>query len=97
MKLYSDDHAEMCKKDAGKPYRPANGTEGDWFFEEECRGCIHQSDFEEYHICETESLSFRVSKYDPLYPIELQYGPDGQPCCRRKTLLPPIHLEKFGD
>lgn len=97
MKLFSDDHAEMCKENAGKPYRPANGTEGDCFFEGECLGCIHQTDLNQNHICETESLSFWASKDDPLYPIELQYGPDGQPCCKRKTVLPPIHLEKFED
>ena len=97
MKLFTDDHAERCKKYAGKPFRPANGTEGDDFFRRECRGCIHRSSYWANDICETESLSFWFLASDELYPIELQYGPDGQPCCRRKTLLPPIHLEKFGD
>jgi hypothetical protein len=89
MKLFTDDHAKMYEEDAGKPYRPSNGTEGDDFFREECRECINRSYYWGDNICETESLSFWFSDDDPLYPIELQYGPDGQPCCRRKTVLPP--------
>lgn len=85
MRLLSDFHANLNKEKVGSLYRPANGTEGDMFFGGECKGCVYQSDYE--GICLTELLCFCLSEDDPGYPIELQYGKDGQPCCRRKALL----------
>lgn len=88
MKLFTEFLANLNKERAGDTYRPANGTEEDMFFGEECRRCIHQTNYGENHICETEWESSINQKEDDDYPSELQYGNDGQPCCRRKTVLP---------
>lgn len=95
MRLFANDNAEMNKKRAGEPYRPANVTEVDLFFGAECRDCIHQTDYKQNHVCETESLSFWVPRDHARYPIELQYGPDGQPCCRRKNVIPSAPYENI--
>ena len=89
MKLFTEFLANLNKERAGDTYRPANGTEGDMFFAGECQDCIHQTLtlYTENHMCFTEAKSWRDID-DEQYPIELQYGTDGQPCCRRKMTLP---------
>lgn len=86
MELFPDGLAERNKERDGHTYYPANGTEADMFFLGEYQECTHQST--DGYWCITENLSFINDRYDIMYPIELQYGIDGQPCCRRKTVLP---------
>lgn len=51
-----------------KPYRPANGTEGDFFMEDFCYRCKHDS---EDNPCEILGLTFWYSIGDPKYPGEI--------------------------
>lgn len=84
-KLYTDDHADMLKKHAGEKYRPSNGTEGDMFAERWCLDCkrsaAHRTDPDNADPCPIEMAAFWYDIYDPKYPAEWQYGPDGQPRC----------------
>lgn len=59
----------------GKPYRPANGTEGEIFFECFCDRCTKQDS------CQLPSNSMLFFKGEELYPKEFQYNADGQPTC----------------
>ena len=37
--MFTKDHAERLKENAGKPYRPSNGTEGSMFQDRFCSQC----------------------------------------------------------
>ncbi len=50
-----------------RPYRPANGTEGDLFHSWFCFRCQHES---EDHPCDILSRSFAFALGDPEYPVE---------------------------
>lgn len=76
--MYTDEMAEELKKDAGKKWRPANGTEGDMFQEMYCDKCR----INPCH-CSILSYSFYYNITDKLYPTELQIGKDGQPTCTK--------------
>ena len=86
MKLFTDEYAELNKDRAGEPFRPADKDVAERFFRTVCRGCIHQEE-DRYQPCYTEISSYWLPKHHRSYPQELQYGKDGQPCCRRKTVL----------
>lgn len=87
MNLFDKFLANLNKSKAGSLYCPSNGTEGDMFFYGECEGCTYRSSYEDYYYCLTEALCERFETSDPEYPVELQINADGQPCCRRKSVL----------
>ncbi len=72
--------AEMNIHRAGQKYRPSNGTEGDCFFSHWCWKCARDNP-EEDERCEIIGMTFAHDVDEPEYPIEWQYGKDGQPCC----------------
>ncbi len=47
-----------------RPYRPSNGTEGCYFMEAQCGGCIKEP------TCKIPSLTMRYQESDPNYPTE---------------------------
>lgn len=68
----------------GKKYRPANGSEGSWFFDQWCDRCRHDDDFKRGIAdgCEIlgRSLCFDVDEQE--YPSEWRYNPDtSEPEC----------------
>ena len=78
--MYTDDLAEELKENAGKKWRPSNGTEGQIFMEEYCYNCIHDDpDNRVYCNIIAESMAYETD--DPQYPKEWQIGKDGQPIC----------------
>ncbi len=67
-----------------KPYRPSNGSEGDWFMSEHCYQCIHENpDSEKKPKCEiiTASMCFFIT--DAGYPKEWCYDENNEPCCTK--------------
>lgn len=50
-----------------EPYRPANGTEGEWFMQQFCFQCAHDS---EDGPCEILGWTFAVEVDHPKYPKE---------------------------
>ena len=74
----------------GQPYRPCNGTEGEFFMSmwcEECerdkvltgRATDEQANHDPSLYCEIIGRSFRSDEPLP----EWTYGKDGQPCCTK--------------
>jgi hypothetical protein len=66
------------KDQAGKPYRPSNGTEGEIFMEKWCERCMLDT---EDNPCEilTCALCFDIDESD--YPKEWRYDYAGRPMC----------------
>lgn len=75
------DLAEDCKERQGKPYQPANGSEGDIFMANYCRECTKDINQD----CPIISLSMCLAVDDKNYPKEWIYGADGQPTCAAFT------------
>lgn len=82
--------AELHARRSGEKYRPSNGTEGDCFFAAWCRRCARDAAMREgadidqcddNERCEIIGNSMAFDIGDPEYPVEWQYGKDGQPCC----------------
>lgn len=86
--IYPKDLADQLKNEAGKPYRPSNGTEGDIFEHAYCIDC------ELYPVCEIPDATMFYDEDDPEYPVQWQYGTDGQPTC---TAFVPAKLENEGN
>lgn len=63
-----------------EPYRPSNGTEGDCFYAQWCRHCIHD-DPATQKLCDILGRTYFLTETDPDYPREWIYGEDGNPCC----------------
>ena len=89
-KIYPDDYAAMLAPRAGEKWRPSNGTEGDYFFSRWCCQCERDKslssdkdfdDCDEGERCEIINRTFLHDVDHPEYPVEWQYGKDGQPCC----------------
>lgn len=69
----------------GQPYRPSNGTEGDWFMSKFCSNCIygkyeHTGDIND-NPCEIANRAWLFDLSDEGYPEEWIYGHDGKPTC----------------
>lgn len=89
--IYPAKLAEMlAKSSSGKKYRPSNGTEGEIFFEGWCRQCQNDKamregcdldECDDNERCDIIAKTFAYDTEDAEYPIEWQYGKDGQPCC----------------
>lgn len=72
------------RTEAGKPYRPSNGTEGDAFAGMWCDQCRRDADYDPEQG--TGGCSIRVEMMafledEPEYPKQLVHDTDGQPIC----------------
>lgn len=81
--IYTDSLAEELKPDAGRKWRPSNGTEGELFIERFCQHCIHDADHRDDtgSGCEILIRTWAYDIDDPKYPAQWRIGPDGQPTC----------------
>lgn len=77
-------HAEI----AGSKYQPSNGTEGEIFIDSWCGSCARSGApgrpddaGEEIIGCSITGRTMAFSPEDDEYPVEWQYGADGQPRC----------------
>lgn len=75
-----EDAERFYKKNAGKSYRPSNGTEGDYFHDSYCGDCrLFRPEGGE--PCKIAKAAFWNEIGALGYPKEWIYGPDGQPTC----------------
>lgn len=108
--IYPESHAALCVQEAGKPYRPCNGSEGEHFIASWCGSCerdhgmlkgLPLEECDDNQICDIVCKTFALSVSDPDYPPEWQYGKDGQPMCTAfwpaGNPLPPERDELTGD
>lgn len=69
----------------GKPYRPSNGTEGDWFLSKFCLHCIHGKYEHTGDVidnpCEIITASFFSEIGTSTYPPEWVYDDNEEPTC----------------
>lgn len=88
--IYPVSLANLHMKNAGKKYRPSNGTEGEIFFDAWCRQCqrdksmregVDIDECDDTERCDIIANTFAYDVEDAEYPVEWQYGKDGQPCC----------------
>ena len=81
--IYDDEFAALMKKRTGQKYQPSNGTEGDAFMSHFCDRCKKDAEYRETgeNSCVIVAKAFAYDKDDPGYPVEWQYGDDGQPTC----------------
>lgn len=63
--------------EAGKPYRPSNGTEGGIFMSQFCDRCGKCED----GFCEIISDTMLLDTDDPNYPKEWKFDAEGCPTC----------------
>lgn len=70
-------HAALLVDRAGKPYRPSNGTEGDYFEAAWCSDCAKQVE----DACPIFMAMLFYRADEPEYPSEVKYGSDGHPVC----------------
>jgi hypothetical protein len=75
--IYPDSFAERMKSRAGQKFRPSNGTEGEIFREYFCNRCEHDRNED----CDILLRTMCFNTEAPEYPIEWQFGTDGQPTC----------------
>jgi len=74
-----------CPANAGKPYRPSNGTEGEMFSERYCERCAHDATYRRTFEAEdgcrilTSTLVYDVAEKG--YPAEWVYDAAGVPTC----------------
>ena len=64
----------------GKPYRPSNGTEGEWFMADWCDRCT-KDNYPEKPFCPIIGASLAFDIGNPNYPKEWIIGPDGWGMC----------------
>ncbi|MDP2816301.1 MAG: hypothetical protein Q8O19_06445 [Rectinemataceae bacterium] len=67
-----------------KKYRPSNGTEGDYFYENWCFRCKRDQGFRDglsNDGCRILADTMAYLADDPNYPKEWVYGEDGDPIC----------------
>lgn len=62
--------------EAGKPYRPSNGTEGECFFNHYCDHCIHDNGDDK--LCDIIAASMAFDIDDPEYPKEWIYEQENE-------------------
>lgn len=68
--------------EAGKPYRPSNGTEGEMF---QCHFCYQCKHDDHCHIA-LNAMCYRID--EPEYPKEWVFDADGRPTCTAFEVLP---------
>lgn len=69
--------ADKLKNRAGSKWRPSNGTEGDIFRQSWCDKCKRDINSD----CPILGATMMYDVDDDGYPMEWQYGNDGQPVC----------------
>lgn len=74
----AEDGLRFYAKLAGKPYQPANGTEGEIFMGRHCYCCTRDS---EGSPCDILTATMIFDRDDPEYPKEWVYTDRGQPTC----------------
>jgi hypothetical protein len=88
--IHPTGHAALNIINAGRKYRPSNGTEGEFFLETWCHHCardksmregVDPSDCDDNEVCLIIGRTFVYDIDHAEYPIEWQFGKDGQPCC----------------
>jgi len=79
-RIFPDGLAEDLKAEAGKPYRPSNGIEGEIFQALWCAECRHNRT-PDGNGCLIELAAWAYDLGEEGYPSEWQYGADGQPRC----------------
>lgn len=84
--IYPATWAEAMAEDAGLPYRPSNGEEGQIFYEAWCSECARDAgadveNCDDNQRCEIIGRTLSCDIKDPNYPTEWQYSKSGQPCC----------------
>lgn len=108
--IYPPELATELEKRAGQKYRPSNGTEGAVFMEAWCCRCQRDRSMREgepvdecddNELCPIIGDTMAYSTEDPGYPVEWQYGKDGQPCCTAfipaGDPVPPTRCEHTAD
>lgn len=65
---------------AGKPYRPSNGTEGDLFQMQFCDRCTKEHG-KNNNVCEIVLLTMCHDEQDAAYPAEWKFDEAGRPVC----------------
>lgn len=66
---------------AGKPYRPSNGIEGEFFHAEFCDRCVMGQDEGFVEGCEIWAAAFWNSLGEPGFPKEWIFDSSGCPTC----------------
>ena len=67
-----------------KPYKPSNGTEGEYFMSEHCYQCIHDNpDPDKNPKCELLLASMCFDMNEKGYPKEWCYNEEGRPTCTK--------------
>jgi len=89
VQFYDSELASKMKP--GEKYRPSNGSEGEAFMESWCAYCVRDKEWNgtlpagkeatDEDWCEIIGRTFAHDVSEPEYPIEWQYGEDGQPKC----------------
>ncbi len=62
-----------------EPYRPSNGTEGEYFMSEFCYRCKHDEDYD--NPCSIIGLTMGYDLSDPEYPKDTWVYFNGKPTC----------------
>lgn len=70
------------KELANKPYRPANGSEGDMFQEIFCGKCVYD-DYDNDLYCDILGNSMAFDIDDKYYPKEWTHDKNGCPTCTK--------------
>lgn len=73
--IYTADHAEMLKEDAGRKWRPSNGTDFDLFSAAMCHNCQGKDS------CMIVPLTKAFNVDDEDYPEDWVINDAGQPTC----------------
>lgn len=76
-----------------KPYRPSNGTEGDFFIKSQCEKCLKQE------RCKIVGLTMVYPASDPGYPKEWVSDEDGNNprCTAREVTLATVLADAFKE
>jgi hypothetical protein len=90
IRIYPESWASMNVDQAGKKYRPCNGSEGELFIGTWCGTCerdhgmlkgLPLEECDDNQVCDIIARTFTYSVDEPEYPAEWKYGKDGQPRC----------------
>ena len=79
-----------------RPYRPSNGSEGEWFTDKFCDQCLKDKEWreKEKNPCDILGRSMAFNTREEQYPKEWIYGENGSPTCTAFVLDTPENVEK---
>lgn len=77
-------------------YRPANGSEGDWFMSQFCYRCTKDLHAPIEGGCPIVVLTLCLGTDDPKYPPEWTYDADGRPTCTAFDPIEPDDDDEVG-